>query len=68
MEYCHFLQSSETIGKTCLKDTKDILLVFGKRFLANFPGVWSVLLVSAKFSKVKIILENNCQFYFLSIC
>ena len=61
MEYSNFLQSSETIGTISLKDIKHIILVFDKRFSANPSELWSVLLVSAKFSEVKIISENNSQ-------
>ena len=58
MEYCNFLQSSKTQGKTSLNDTKNIS-VFDKRFPANAPGIWSVLLASAKFSQIKIISETT---------
>lgn len=61
VEYSNFLQTSETIGKISLKDIKHIILVFDKRFSANPPELWSVLLDSAKFSEVKIISENNSQ-------
>ena len=35
LEYCNFLQSSDTIGKIILYDTKHIILAFDKRFTEN---------------------------------